>query len=128
MLQFRRILAFSTRVHNYLFVLYLLFVCLFLCSFYFPIEQGYLNFIANALSVLGWTIIFEGLWIILSSVYQYIYSKVFVFSPIIFTLIRVGLYLIVATGVDLFTTIVFKGLAKWWNILKVFMRLEEQLR
>ena len=112
MLQFRRILAFSTRVHNYLFVLYLLFVCLFLCSFYFPIEQGYLNFIANALSVLGWTIIFEGLWIVLSSVYQYIYSKVFVFSPIIFTLIRVGLYLIVATGVDLFTTIVFKGLAK----------------
>ncbi len=111
MLQFRRILAFSTRVHNYLFVLYLLFVCLFLCSFYFPIASGYMAFITNALSVLGWTIIFEGLWIILSSVYQYIYSKVFVFSPIILTIVRVGIYLGVAAGVDLFTTVVFKGLA-----------------
>jgi hypothetical protein len=110
MLRFRRILAFSTRVHNYLFVLYLLFVAIFLFSFYFPIDQNYLVCITDALSVLGWAIIFEGLWIILSSIYQVSYSRVLALSPIILTLLRIAAYLAVAAGVDIFTTIVFKGL------------------
>lgn len=111
MLRFRRIIEFSTRVHNYLFVLYLLFVAIFVISFYFPIETGYVTFITQMLSVLGWTIIFEGLWIVLASLYLYLYTKVFPSSPIFLTILRVALYLLVAAGVDLFTTIVFKGLS-----------------
>ncbi len=110
MLQFRRIIEFSTRVHNYLFVLYLLFVAIFVLSFYFPLDTGYVDFITKMLSVLGWTIIFEGLWIVLASIYLFLYTKVFAISPILLTIGRVFVYLLVAAGVDLFTTIVFEGL------------------
>lgn len=114
MLEFRRILAFSTRIHNYVFVLYILFVLLFLLSLFSGIEFDYrenlVQVLTDVLSVLGWTMVFEGLWIILSSLYHFFYTKVFAIAPVVSTLIRMSLYLLIATIIDSLSLMLTKGL------------------
>ncbi|MGN0906618.1 MAG: hypothetical protein ACI4NM_05665, partial [Bullifex sp.] len=70
MLQFRRVLAFSSRIHTYLMALYLFFCLMFFFTFVTEVPVGLIGFIHTAMTLISWTMIFFGVWIILASVYQ----------------------------------------------------------
>ena len=82
MLQFRRILVFSSRIHTYLMVLYLFFALLFAVTFFMSVSADLISLLSLLMTVTSWLIIFEGVWIVLASVYQLFYTRVFAFSPI----------------------------------------------
>lgn len=109
MLAFRRVLAFSSRVHTYVFVLYLFFVILFMLCSFVPSPEGLVGSLGFVMNVLGWTVLFEGIWLILSCIYQFFYSHVFVFSPLILSVVRIGVYLLLSTLVDLLDSVILQG-------------------
>lgn len=111
MLEFRRILAFSSRIHSYLMLLYLFFAFLLALSFFATVDPVLVDLVHFCLSVLGWLVVFEGVWIILASVYQLFYSQVFAFSPVLLTLLRGLVVLLLASVLDALELIVTGGLA-----------------
>lgn len=111
MLQFRRVLAFSSRVHTYLMVLYLFFSLMFFFTFVTAVPDVLTDFIHLAMTLISWTIIFFGVWIIFASVYQFFYTKVFAFMPAILTVLRIALILVLAAVSDLAESLVTKGVS-----------------
>ena len=111
MLQFRRILAFSSRIHTYLMVLHLFFAALMFLSFFTKVDPVLVDLVSLCMTVLGWLVIFEGVWIVLASFYQLFYSHVFAFSPVLLTLLRGLVVLIVSTVVDAMQLFVEGGFA-----------------
>ena len=109
MLAFRRILAFSSRVHTYLLALYLFFALLFALFLYFPVSEDLVSFVTLAQRLLGWTIFLEGCWIILASVYQFFYSHVACIAPVLMTLLRLGAYFVISIVLDILNTIIVSG-------------------
>ncbi len=109
MLEFRRVLAFSSRIHTYLMVLYLFFASLMFISFFTAMAGELVSLLSLCMAVLSWVIVFEGVWIILASVYQLFYSKVFAFAPVLLTLVRGLVVIVVATLVDTMQLIVTGG-------------------
>lgn len=111
MLEFRRILAFSSRIHTYLMALYLFFASLMTASFFTSVEAPVIGIVSTCMAVLGWLIAFEGVWIILASFYQLFYSHVFAFSPVLLTLLRGLAVLLIASVLDFLEMIVTGGLS-----------------
>lgn len=111
MLQFRRILAFSSRIHTYLMVLYLFFAALMFLSFMTSVDQELTDLVSICMDVLSWLVIFEGVWIVLASFYQLFYSHVFAFSPVLLTLLRGAVVILVATLADALQLFVEGGFA-----------------
>ncbi len=111
MLQFRRVLAFSSRIHTYLLALYLFFSLMFFFTFVTDVPEVLINFIHTAMTLISWTMIFFGVWIILASVYQFFYTKVFAFTPAVLTVIRTSLVITLAAVFDLAESLVSKGVS-----------------
>ena len=109
MLPFRRVIAFSSRVHTYLLVLYLFFALIYLFTLIFPSQSELITIVNYALVLISWTIIFEGVWIALASIYQFFYSKVFVVSPVILTILRVALCLLLSFIIDILERLISSG-------------------
>ena len=109
MLAFRRILAFSSRVHSYLLALYLFFALLFVLFLYFPVSEVLITSITGCQMVLGWTIFLEGAWIILASIYQVFYSRVMCLQPVIMTLLRMAVYFAISIVLDILNMIILEG-------------------
>lgn len=109
MLAFRRILAFSSRIHSYLLALYLFFALLFVLFLYFPVSEILVTFVTACQMVLGWTIFLEGCWIILASVYQFFYSHVACIAPVLMTLLRLAAYFVISIVLDILNTIIVSG-------------------
>ena len=109
MLEFRRVLAFSSRIHTYLMVLYLFFAGLMFISFFTPMAPDLVSLVSACMAVISWVVVFEGVWIILASVYQLFYSSVFAFAPVLLTLLRGVVVIFVATIVDTMQLVVSGG-------------------
>ncbi|MDY5931634.1 MAG: hypothetical protein SPJ34_06355 [Candidatus Ornithospirochaeta sp.] len=109
MLAFRRILEFSSRVHTYLLALYMFFALLFVFFLYFPVSETLVSFVTTLQMVLGWTLFLHGVWIILASFYQFIYSKVACARPVLLTLMRLALYFVVSIIIDILNTVILNG-------------------
>lgn len=109
MLEFRRVLAFSSRIHTYLMVLYLFFAGLMFISFFTPMAPDLVSLVSACMAVISWVVVFEGVWIILASVYQLFYSRVFAFAPVLLTLLRGVVVIFVATIVDTMQLVVSGG-------------------
>ena len=109
MLAFRRILAFSSRVHTYLLALYLFFALLFALFLYFPVSENLVSFVTLTQRLLGWTIFLEGAWIILASIYQFFYSRVACLQPIIMTVLRMAVYFAISIVLDILNKIILEG-------------------
>ena len=109
MLTFRRILAFSSRVHSYLLALYLFFALLFVLFLYFPVSEVLIASITGCQMVLGWTIFLEGFWIILASVYQFFYTHVAFLMPLVLTVLRMALYFCISIVLDILNTVILHG-------------------
>ncbi len=109
MLAFRRILAFSSRIHSYLLALYFFFALLFVLFLCFPVSEILVSFVTLAQMLLGWTILLEGLWIIFASIYQFFYSRVMCLQPIVLTILRMSAYFIVSILLDILNTLILEG-------------------
>ena len=109
MLAFRRILAFSSRVHTYLLALYLFFALLFALFLYFPVSEDLVSFVTLAQRLLGWTIFLEGFWIVLASIYLSICSRVATVMPIVQTLVRMVVYTAISIIIDFLNTAIISG-------------------
>ena len=109
MLAFRRILAFSSRIHSYLLALYFFFALLFVLFLYFPVGDILVSFVTLSQMLLGWTIILEGMWIVLASIYQFFYSHVFCLQPVFMTLLRIAIYFFISIILDILNTVIMNG-------------------
>lgn len=111
MLQFRRVLAFSSRVHTYLLMLYVFFAVVFMFTFFVDADPGLVELLRLCMGVISWTMVFGGVWIVLASVYQLFYSKVFAFSPVALTAARLALMLVLSTLADALDTLATTGVS-----------------
>lgn len=109
MLAFRRILAFSSRIHSYLLALYFFFALLFVLFLYFPVSEVLISFVTLSRMLLGWTIILEGIWLIFASIYQFFYSHVLCLQPVFMTLLRMSGYFIISIVLDILNTVIIEG-------------------
>ena len=109
MLAFRRILAFSSRIHSYILALYIFFALLFVLFLYFPVSEVLISFVTLAQMLLGWTIVLEGIWLIFASVYQFFYSRVLCMQPVFMTILRMLVYFIISITLDILNTVILKG-------------------
>ncbi len=111
MLPFRRVLAFSSRVHGFLLMLYIFFAILMVLSSAVSTPDELIELVQWCMAVIAWSMIFFGVWIILASVFQFFYSKVFVIEPILSTLLRIAVLLLLAFILDVGNTLIVKGFA-----------------
>ncbi len=109
MLAFRRILAFSSRIHSYILALYIFFALLFVLFLYFPVSEILISFVTLAQMLLGWTIVLEGIWLVFASVYQFFYSRVLCMQPVFMTILRMLVYFIISITLDILNTVILKG-------------------
>ena len=109
MLAFRRILAFSSRIHTFLLALYFCFALLFVLFLYFPVSEVLVSFVTMAQMILGWTIFLEGLWLVLASVYQIFYTHVVCLEPLIMTVVRLAIYFVISIILDILNTFILSG-------------------
>lgn len=111
MLEFRRILEFSSRVHTYLLAVYFFFALLFVLFLYYPINETLVYYITVIQMVLGWTLFLDGVWILFASIVSSIAARVVVLKPIILTIIRILIYFGVSVLLDLLNTLITSGLS-----------------
>ena len=109
MLAFRRILAFSSRIHTYLLALYIFFAILFVLFLYYPVSEVLVSFVTLVQMLLGWTIVLEGFWIVFASVYQFFYSRVMCLQPMLLTVLRMAVYFVISIVLDILNTIIVSG-------------------
>lgn len=109
MLEFRRILEFSSRIHTYLLAVYIFFALLFVLFLYFPVHEGLVRFITIVQMVLGWTIFLEGIWILFASVISSIAARVFAIGPIALTILRIAVYFVISVLLDFLNTMITNG-------------------
>lgn len=111
MLPFQRIIAFSSRVHSYLLVLLIFFVVIYAFTLTVPTVMVLVDIVNFFLTVISWTMVFEGIWIICASLCQSISSKVLALSPLLLTLLRLAACLSLSFGVSLAEELITKGFA-----------------
>ncbi|MGN1164374.1 MAG: hypothetical protein ACI4S4_06155 [Candidatus Ornithospirochaeta sp.] len=109
MLELRRIIEFSSRVHTYLMSLYMFLSLLFVLFLYFPVQERLVSVITVLQMVMGWTIFLEGLWVICGSFLCSAYSKVLVIGPVIKTLVRFLAYFLISVLLDAINTLITGG-------------------
>ena len=90
-------------------VLYLFFAVLMCASFFTDVDAALVSIVSAAMAVLAWLVIFEGVWIILASIYQIFYSKVLAVAPVLLTIVRGLVVLITATVLDALELVITQG-------------------
>ncbi len=109
MLHTRRLLAFSSRVHNYTMLLYLFFFLVYLSSSYFLVNQSLIDLLMFALILISWTNLLFGLWIIVFSFIVWGSDRIFPLSPVILTLLRMAGVFALSTLVAIIENLVTDG-------------------
>lgn len=109
MLELRRIIELSSRIHTYLFIIYPFSALLFVLFLYFPATSEIISLITMAQMVLGWIIFLEAIWIIVGSLVLSIYSKVFIYAPMLKTIFRLVMYFGVSILLDVLNRVIERG-------------------
>ena len=109
MLEFRRILEFSSRIHTYLLAVYFFFALLFVLFLYFQIKEELVYYVTIIQMILGWTLFLEGIWILFASVVSSIASRVLVIKPVFLTFLRLAAYFLVSVLLDFLNTLITSG-------------------
>lgn len=109
MLEFRRILEFSSRVHTYLLAVYFFFALLFVLFLYYPINETLVYYITIIQMVLGWTIFLDGIWIVFACIVSSVAARVLVLKPVVLTIIRIFIYFCVSILLDFLNTLITSG-------------------
>lgn len=100
MLNYRRLIAFSSRVHAYVTVLYGAFLALFLLFLHLDVSPSFYDLLVSISSAVGWTIVLEGIFILIASIHISLVSRVLAIEPFLMTIIRLILYSAMSLIVD----------------------------
>ncbi|MGH0054226.1 MAG: hypothetical protein ACQ5SW_12620 [Sphaerochaetaceae bacterium] len=113
MLQTRRLLAFSSRVHTYTLLLYLFFFFVYIASSFFAVNQDFVGLLHFFLYLISWTSLLFGFWILVFSLLVWAGDRVFPASAVLLTILRMlcvfGLSLVVGLLEHLITKGVIVG-------------------
>lgn len=111
MLPFRRIIAFSSRVHTYLLGLFLFFAIIYFLTLAFPADMALVTLVFYALDLISWTMIFFGAWILAASVIEFLLSKVFIVAPVLLTLLRCAVMMLLGLVIGIFENLIIGGIS-----------------
>lgn len=110
MLQTRRLLAFSSRVHTYTLLLYIFFFLVYLLGSFFSVTEDFVELLQFFLYLISWTSLLFGVWILVFSCIVWAGDRVFPLSPVLLTIARMICILALGFVVALLETLFEKGL------------------
>lgn len=110
MLQTRRLLAFSSRVHTYTLLLYLFFFLVYLLGSFFSVTVEFVTLLQFFLYLISWTSLLFGVWILVFSCIVWAGDRVFPVSSVLLTIARMFCILALGFVVALLETLFQKGL------------------
>ncbi len=109
MLQTRRLLAFSSRVHTYTLLLYVFFFLLYIASSFFTVNESFVQLLRFFLNLISWTSLLFGSWILVFSLLVWVNDRVFPLSSVLMTLMRMIAVFLLSLIVALLEHIITKG-------------------
>lgn len=110
MLNYRRLIAFTSRVHTYLTVLYIVVFSLFFLSMQLNNNEILFNMLSTLSYAIGWTITLLGFFLLLASIHISFQSKVLALEPFILTVLRLALYFVLSLILAFIVEITSDGL------------------
>ena len=116
MLNYRRLIAFLSRVHTYMTVLYAVFFILFFLFLRLSVSQSFYEMLVSFSSAIGWCIVLEGMFIIISSIHISFLSRVLAIEPFLLTLLRLLFYFILSFVLDFIVRLNGTGMTVGVNI------------
>ncbi|NLK05959.1 MAG: hypothetical protein GX315_06300 [Spirochaetales bacterium] len=110
MLQTRRLLAFSSRVHTYTLLLYLFFFLVYILGSFFSVDPTFVTLLQFMLHLISWTSLLFGFWILVFSVVVWVSDRIFPFSTAILTVLRMLAVFALSLVVALLEQVIQQGL------------------
>lgn len=110
MLQTRRLLAFSSRVHTYTLLLYLFFFLVYLLGSFFSVTESFVTLLQFFLYFISWTSLLFGFWILVFSCIVWAADRVFPLSAVLLTMVRMLCILALSFVVAILETLFQRGL------------------
>ncbi len=109
MLQTRRLLAFSSRVHTYTLLLYLFFFLVYILGSFFPVDASFVELLQFSLHLISWTSLLFGFWILVFSVVVWVSDRVFPISTAMLTLGRMLVVFLLSLVVAILEQVIQQG-------------------
>ena len=109
MLQSRRLLAFSSRVHTYTLLLYVFFFLVYTLGGYFRVQQSFIDLLIYCLTLVGWTSLLFGFWLLIFSVIVFVGSGLFPTTEAVLTLLRMAAIYALALLLSILETLFTSG-------------------
>ncbi len=91
MLQSRRLLAFSSRVHTYTLLLYVFFFFVYILGGYFQVADSFVALVHYCLTLVSWTSLLFGFWLLIFSAIVFASSGIYSGAEAILTVLRMAL-------------------------------------
>jgi hypothetical protein len=110
MLQTRRLLAFSSRVHTYTLLLYLFFFLVYIASSFFAVSMEFVGLLQFFLSLISWTGLLFGFWILVFSLLVWAVDRIFPASAVLLTLLRMLAVFALSLIVGLLEHVITRGI------------------
>ena len=110
MLQTRRLLAFSSRVHTYTLLLYLFFFFIYIASSFFAVSQDFVNLLHFSLYLISWTSLLFGFWILVFSLLVWVGDRIFPTSAMLLTILRMLAIFALSLIVGLLEHVITRGI------------------
>ncbi|MGE4454121.1 MAG: hypothetical protein AB7D92_06255 [Sphaerochaeta sp.] len=110
MLQTRRLLAFSSRVHTYTLLLYLFFFLVYITSSFFSVSLDFVQFLHFFLYLISWTSLLFGFWILVFSLLVWASDRVFPISAFSLTVLRMAGVFLLSLVVGVLEHVITRGL------------------
>ncbi|MCR5732481.1 MAG: hypothetical protein K6G51_06050 [Sphaerochaetaceae bacterium] len=107
----RRLIAFSSRVHGFILMLYIFFVVLIIISSVFDVGHDILSIENYCLLILSWTIVLFGIWIQVFCLLNHIIMRDFPLSYFMHALLRVIICLVIAFMIEIGNILIVKGVS-----------------
>lgn len=109
MLQTRRLLAFSSRVHTYTLLIYLFFFLVYIASSFFSVGVDFVQLLHFFLYLISWTSLLFGFWILVFSLLVWTSDRVFPVSAFFLTILRMAAIFLLSLVVGVLEHIITRG-------------------
>ncbi|HIV99421.1 MAG TPA: hypothetical protein IAB12_06580 [Candidatus Ornithospirochaeta avicola] len=102
MLEYRRLIEFTSRIHTYLLCLLLFFSLCYILSFFISLSLSFASFSFFLSTVLIYLMLLLSLWILFSSIHISLMSSVVVYKPFLMSILRLAGALFLDAAVTFF--------------------------
>ncbi len=109
MLQTRRLLAFSSRVHTYTLLLYIFFFIVYIFCSYFPVGESFIILVQFFLYLISWTNLLFGIWILVFSLIVWSHDRIAPVSTMVLTVLRMSFVFVLGLMVAFLEHLINKG-------------------